>query len=69
LLLIERVQGPALKAGIQPGDLLLAINGQKVTDVESVRQISDRAPSHLALLIEREGHALFIPLILEPNSK
>ena len=69
VLLIERVQGPALKAGIQPGDLLLAINGQKVTDVESVRQISDRVPSHLALLIEREGHALFIPLILEPKTK
>ncbi|MEY2696170.1 MAG: hypothetical protein RL333_308, partial [Pseudomonadota bacterium] len=35
-----------------------------VSDVESVRKLADKAGPHVALLIERQGNTLFIPLNL-----
>ena len=64
-LMIEKAAGPALKAGILKGDVLLAINGQPVNDVESVKKLSEKAGSHVALLIERQGNTLFVPLNLK----
>jgi len=63
-LLVEKAVGPAQKAGILKGDVLLALNGEPVSDVESVRKLADKAGPHVALLIERQGNTLFIPLNL-----
>lgn len=64
-LMIEKATGPALKAGILKGDVLLAINGQPVDDVETVKKLSEKAGPHVALLIERQGSTLFIALNLK----
>lgn len=48
-LLIEQAQGPAAKAGIQPGDVLLAINGTPAKDVEQVREAIAKAGKSVAL--------------------
>lgn len=64
-LLIESAQGQALKAGVRAGDLLLAINGEPVLTVDAVKRLSETKATHLALLIERQGQTLFIPVPVE----
>ncbi len=64
-LLIEGVAGPAARAGLVPGDVLLAINGVAVNSVEQVRRLMDRKPRSVALLILHEGERLFVPMELK----
>lgn len=63
-LMIEKAVGPAQKAGILKGDVLLAVNGEPVSDVETLKKLAEKAGQHVALLIERQGNTLFIPLNL-----
>lgn len=63
-LVIEAVTGAAAVAGLMPGDLLLAINGQPVTSADQVRGMLDKKPKSVALLIERDGDRIFIPVEL-----
>jgi serine protease Do len=63
-LLVERVGGAAERAGVQPGDLLLSLNG---TPLQSVQQLSDlvgRSGGNVALLVQRDDHQLFVPVEL-----
>ena len=62
--MIERAQGPAAKAGIQPGDVLLAINGTPAKDVEQVRAAIAKAGKSVALLVQRDGSRIFVPVQL-----
>ena len=64
-LLIEGVAGPAARAGLVPGDVLLAINGVAVNSVEQVRRLMDSQPRSVALLILHEGERLFVPMELK----
>ena len=61
-LLVEDSSGPAAAAGVQAGDVLLAINGTPVKDVDQVRGAVAKAGKSVALLIEREGHQIFVPV-------
>jgi len=61
-LLIEDVRGPAALAGVQGGDVLLAINGTPVRSMEQVRAAMDRSGKSVALLIERDGDKIFVPV-------
>ncbi|RVT50842.1 DegQ family serine endoprotease [Rubrivivax albus] len=61
-LVVEGVGGPAQLAGIQPGDVLLAINGQPVKGVEQVREVLAKHPKHVALLVSRDGQQIFVPV-------
>jgi serine protease Do len=63
-LLVERATGPAARAGIQPGDVLLSLNGTPITGVDELRQLVRKAPKHVALLVERGEARLFVPLDL-----
>jgi serine protease Do len=63
-LLIEQVKGPARLAGVQPGDVLLALNGKPVQGVEQVRELLKSKPRHVALLIARDGQQIFVPVEL-----
>ncbi|MDE1947348.1 MAG: Do family serine endopeptidase [Burkholderiales bacterium] len=63
-LLVEDVGGPAADAGVQPGDVLLAINGQPVRSVEQVQNVLKTKPKNVALLIERDGNKIFVPINL-----
>ncbi len=61
-LLVEKVgTGPAANAGIQPGDVILAVNGDPVA---SVAQLQDRL-SHsksVALLVMRGEERIYVPM-------
>ena len=63
-LLIERASGPAAMAGVQSGDVLLALNGKPVQSVEQVREAMRQQPKHVALLISRDGQQIFVPVNL-----
>ncbi|RFO97452.1 peptidase [Rhodoferax lacus] len=64
-LLIEGVQGPAASAGVQPGDVLLAINGVATSSTDQVRRVMDKKPKQVALLLWHDGNRIFVPVELE----
>jgi len=61
-LLVERADGAAAKAGLQRGDVVLAVNGEPVFSIEQFRGLVDRAGSQMALLIQRGDSRLFVPV-------
>ena len=63
-LLVESVGGPAQLAGVQPGDVLLALNGKPVERVEQVRDALKKKPRQVALLVARDGQQIFVPVEL-----
>ncbi len=65
-LIIEKASTIAERAGVQTGDLLLAINNEPLTSVEQARLLSDHASRAVALLVMRDGARIYIPLRLAP---
>ena len=63
-LVIEQARGPAAAAGVQPGDVLLAINGVPIQGIAQVRAAMAKAGKSVALLIERNGDKIFVPVRL-----
>ena len=61
-LLVEGVSGPAEQAGIQPGDILIAVDGKKVDTIDQVRTILKGAGKSVALLIQRGSNRIFVPV-------
>ena len=61
-LVVEQASGAAARAGVQPGDVVVAVNGQPVKDVEQVRSIVAKADKSVALLVQRDGQQLFVPV-------
>jgi serine protease Do len=61
---VNDANGPAAIAGIQPGDVLLAVDGKPVANVEQVRQAVSGDRKAAALLIQRDGDRLFVPVPL-----
>ncbi len=63
-LLVQAVEGPAARAGVEVGDVLLAVNGQPVASVEALRQHLSQHPKTLALLVMRHHEHIFMPVKL-----
>ncbi|SDI77171.1 DegQ family serine endoprotease [Variovorax sp. OV700] len=61
-LLIEDVAGPSALAGVQAGDVLLAINGTPAKTLEQVREVVAKADKSVALLIQRGEDKIFVPV-------
>jgi serine protease Do len=61
-LVIEDARGAAANAGIEPGDVLLSVNGQPVSTVDQVRALVGTSSKSVALLIQRGGDKIFIPV-------
>lgn len=60
--LVEAVAGVAAVSGIQPGDIIVAINSQRVSRIGQFVAALNRAGKQAALLVQREGNMIFIPL-------
>ena len=61
-LLIESSAGPAANAGVESGDVLLAINGTPVKSIEQVKIAVAKSDKSIALLILRAGDTIFVPV-------
>jgi serine protease Do len=63
-LLVEEVSGPAQAAEVQPGDIVLGVNGKRVHSVKELQDAARSAGKNVALLIQREDAQIFVPLRL-----
>ena len=63
-LLVQGVQGAAARAGLTQGDVVMAINGQPVDQIDELRRVLSTQPRSVALLIWRGGERLFVPVPL-----
>ena len=63
-VVVEEVGGPAEAAGVEAGDILLAINGTPVTTVEQVKAAVEKSQKSVALLIQRGDDKIFVPVRL-----
>lgn len=61
-LLVEDAMGEAAASGIQPGDIILAVNNTRVNTLKEFRAALQKARKSIALLIERDGDSIFVPL-------
>lgn len=61
-LLVEESTGPAANAGVQAGDILLAVNGVPLTDAARLREAVAGPARHIALLVQRGDSQIFIPV-------
>ena len=61
-LVVEDVGGAAARAGIQAGDVLLAINGRTVESIDQIKSVLARKPKSVALLVQRNGDKIFVPV-------
>jgi serine protease Do len=62
-LLVEDVSGPAAKAGIQPGDIILALNGLPVKSPDELRRLVEHnGAKTVALLVKRDDARIFVPV-------
>ena len=63
-LVVEGSSGVAARAGLQRGDIVLALNNDTVASVAQFRELLERAGKRFALLIQRGGSRIFVPIRL-----
>jgi serine protease Do len=63
-LLAETVAGLRARIGMQPGDVLLAINGIPVNSILQAQRVMLKNPRAVQVLIQRKGERIVIPLEL-----
>jgi serine protease Do len=63
-LVVADASGPAARAGVQEGDVILAVNNQPVKSVDQLRRLVDKAGKHVALLVQREDAKVYVPVDL-----
>ena len=61
-LVVENASGPAARAGIQRGDIVVAVNGKRVKNVEELRTAAAKAKGSVALLVKRGDRSIFVPI-------
>jgi serine protease Do len=61
-VVVENATGAAERAGIRPGDAILALNDQPVKNPEQLRKLVDSAKGNVALLIQREDSKIYVPI-------
>jgi serine protease Do len=63
-LVVEDARGRAADAGIQRGDVVLAVDGTPVASVPQMRKVVGEHDKQVALLIQRGENRLFVPVSL-----
>lgn len=63
-VLIREVSGNAEKAGLRPGDVVIALGGEKVSSVAAFSKLlgARSGDAVIPLLIQRGDHTLFVPV-------
>ena len=63
-LVVQQAQGASARAGLTPGDVVMAINGLPVDSVDELKRVLAGKPKSVALLVWRDGERLFVPVPL-----
>jgi serine protease Do len=63
-LLVEQAAGPAASAGVEPGDIILGVDGRAVRSPEELEKAATAAGKTIALLVQRQDSQVFLPLQL-----
>jgi len=63
-LIVEQAGGPAAAAGVQPGDVILGVNGKSVRSLSELDQATKAAGKTFALRIQRQDAQIYVPLEL-----
>jgi len=63
-VVVEDATGPAAKAGIEQGDVILALDGTPIKNAEELRAVAAKAGNEAALLVQRNSTRIFIPIKL-----
>ena len=62
-LVVEGVSGAAELAGVMPGDIILGLDGRRISTVDQLEAAAKRKQhKSVALLIQRESQQLFLPV-------
>lgn len=61
-MLVQEAGGAAAKAGVRAGDVIVSVNGKAVKSIEDLRKHVNEAKGTVALLIERQGGRVFVPV-------
>ncbi|KWO46309.1 peptidase [Burkholderia sp. MSMB1459WGS] len=61
-LVVEQATGQAARAGLQPGDAVLSVNGVPVASIGALMAGIDAAHGNVALLVQRGGTRLYVPI-------
>ena len=67
-LLVQRVNMAALRAGVRTGDIIVALNGQAVDNLDALANEVAKADGTVALLVQRGAARLFIPICAKPGA-
>jgi serine protease Do len=61
-LLVQEVSGAAARAGVERGDVVLAVNGTPAKSVDQVKSLVEQSDKSVALLIQRGDNKIFVPV-------
>lgn len=63
-VIVEEVAGAAARAGVRPGDIILAVNARRIANPSELATTLAKAPAKVALLVKRPDGEIFIPVNL-----
>ena len=61
-VVVEDVGGAAERAGVEAGDVVLAVNGTPIASVDQMRSLVGKTGKSVALLIQRGDEKIFVPV-------
>jgi serine protease Do len=63
-LVVEDASGAAARSGIEPGDIIVAVNGAQVSSAADLQKLVGQAGKQLAVLVQRGEEKIFLPVKL-----
>jgi serine protease Do len=61
-VMVQNAQGPAARAGIRSGDVILGVNGESIHNIEELRKAVSKSNGMVALLVQRNDARMYVPV-------